>query len=96
MPDRMPMFQRLFCSTSPHHKTERAWALRLLAQGMRTAEDFEICWRRRIFHLCTGFYGSPAAELSARAIIRQLFLQAVRLPSAAEKLCRYGVWEGTQ
>lgn len=48
------------------HKTERAWVLGLLRQGMRDKHCYELCARRGVFHIILSFFSSRLCDDDAQ------------------------------
>lgn len=92
--DRVPMFYTFFLSTRRHNKHERRWAMMLMLQGLRSDEDFLLLWRRQVFHLLAGYMSAPMPG-HVRHMIRQLFVEATRLPVSTTRLYR-SVFNGRQ
>ncbi|KAI9013201.1 ribosome 60S biogenesis N-terminal-domain-containing protein [Gaertneriomyces semiglobifer] len=65
----VPMFYELFNSSSEQSRRERGWVLRLLAAGVKTAEDWKVLKRRHVADIVMGYLQSAMCDTRERRLI---------------------------
>ena len=64
-------------SSVPQFKRERAWMLRVLAEGAQTPADAPLLMRRHVLPLVMSFVDSPLSDAYTRAVALQVSLSSL-------------------
>ncbi|XP_050390672.2 nucleolar pre-ribosomal-associated protein 1 [Patella vulgata] len=67
--DRVPGFYRFFNSTELDHHQERIWILSLMADGLRTNEDYMIYGHLYCFKLLESYFTSSVSDAHSQSLI---------------------------
>ncbi|XP_002929391.2 nucleolar pre-ribosomal-associated protein 1 isoform X1 [Ailuropoda melanoleuca] len=86
--NKVPGFYQFFYSSDFEHKTERAWVLGLLRQGMRDKHCYELCARRGVFHIILSFFSSRLCDDDAQNWILEILQNAARDAQSAYEILR--------
>eukprot|EP00794_Sanderia_malayensis_P000250 gene250-869_t len=88
----VPLLLPMLNSSNLQYSLERAWVLKLLHSGFRTAADYYIYKRRHVFELLMTLCDSPICDKSAKKPIYDLLLATSKLHQAAFDLVKnYGL-----
>eukprot|EP01051_Picozoa_sp_SAG22_P000770 SAG22_NODE_24_length_30194_cov_6.086327_3_plen_2209_part_00 len=89
----VPMFYSLFNSSEPEFKTERAWILHILVQGVEsTGLDLSLYRRRHVFELLMSFFHAEHADGYTCKLVLALVQKCCRLPEFFSVLLqRHGI-----
>lgn len=88
----VPLLYSLLHSGSQHHRVERAWILRLLANGLRERDDYANYKRRHVAELLLTLMGSPLTDVHAARLALRVIVRACAQPSVATTLLtRHGL-----
>uniref|UniRef100_A0A452UTE7 URB1 ribosome biogenesis homolog n=1 Tax=Ursus maritimus TaxID=29073 RepID=A0A452UTE7_URSMA len=86
--NKVPGFYQFFYSSDLEQKTERAWVLGLLRQGMRDKYCYELCARRGVFHIILSFCSSRLCDDDAQNWILEILQNAARDAQSAYEILR--------
>ncbi|XP_071956978.1 nucleolar pre-ribosomal-associated protein 1-like [Antedon mediterranea] len=85
--ETVPMTQRLFYSSNLQNKSERAWLLQLMIDGLRDKHDFYIYNQQsHVFKTLLSFFNTYVCDRKIQGMIIQLLEKVTMLPEATLKL----------
>nr|XP_045005355.1 nucleolar pre-ribosomal-associated protein 1 isoform X2 [Jaculus jaculus] len=85
---KVPGFYQFFYSSDFEHKAEQEWVLGLLRQGIRDKQCYELCARRRVFHIILSFFSSPLCDEVAQNWILEILQNAALVARSAYEVIR--------
>ncbi|NXW05576.1 NPA1P protein, partial [Fregetta grallaria] len=83
---KVPGFFQLFYSFDFEYKTERAWILRFLGEGLRDKHCYELYDYQRIFQVILSFFNSPLCDEGSQSRILEILQNAAHVTRAAYEL----------
>ncbi|NXX12501.1 NPA1P protein, partial [Podargus strigoides] len=83
---KVPGFFQLFYSFDFEYKTERAWILRFLGEGLRDKHCYELYDYQRIFQVVLSFFNSPLCDEGSQSRILEILQNAAHVTRAAYEL----------
>ncbi|XP_063161512.1 nucleolar pre-ribosomal-associated protein 1 [Candoia aspera] len=85
---KVPGFFQLFYSFDSEHKMERKWVLKIIGEGLRDKNCYELYDYQRIFHVILSFFHSPLCDEATQYQILEILQNAAYITKAAYELIR--------
>ncbi|KAI8924368.1 ribosome 60S biogenesis N-terminal-domain-containing protein [Entophlyctis helioformis] len=82
----VPLFYAMLFSSTETCTRDRIWLLKLLAMGLRTADDYKLYRRRQVIDILMSYFHSTLADPVSRKLVIEILVKAAAIPSVLSSL----------